>query len=499
MSAKAFPIFTSLVLFFVFNARAAVRYVDLNSTNAAPPFTDWTTAATNIQDAVDAAVSGDVVLVTNGVYATGGRVDYSTRLLVTNAVTVQSMNGLAVTVLDGAHTVRCAYLSDGAVLAGFTIRNGFAGAGFGGGVYCATTNQLVSSALVANCLMVSNSASSAGGVGRGIVSNCVISYNQAGDSGGGTESCTLYDCILSYNSSGYLGGGAAGGISTLYNCLVFGNSSSGGGGGVFGSTLINCIVVSNTCPLNWGGGALDSDLTNCIVCGNSAHFIGGVSGIGGPGHSLIKNSIVYYNSSGNYDTAPITNCCTTPLSSGTGNFTNAPLFVNMAAGDFHLASNSPCINAGKNAFVSRTADYDGNPRIVGGTVDMGAYEFQSPSSVLSYAWAEQYGLLTDGTADFTDIDGDGLNNWQEWIAGTVPTNSLSVLAMFSPSKNTPGLKVSWQSVNGRSYFLQRSTDLSAQPMFSAIQSNIIGQVNTTVYTDTTATNAGSYFYRVGVQ
>src|SRR5712671_1199428 len=46
------------------SAFAAVHYVDVNSIKALPPYTNWTTAATNIQDAVDAAMAGDEILVT---------------------------------------------------------------------------------------------------------------------------------------------------------------------------------------------------------------------------------------------------------------------------------------------------------------------------------------------------------------------------------------------------------------------------------------------------
>ena len=87
-------------------ALADTHYVNVNNPTPVAPYTSWATAATNIQDAVEEAVDNDRVLVTNGVYDAGGAVTpgYAcmNRVVITEDITVQSVNGPKHTLIVGA-------------------------------------------------------------------------------------------------------------------------------------------------------------------------------------------------------------------------------------------------------------------------------------------------------------------------------------------------------------------------------------------------------------
>src|SRR6185369_5721691 len=94
------------------------------------------------------------------------------------------------------------------------------------------------------------------------------------------------------------------------------------------------------------------------------------------------------------------------------NWIGDPLFVDQAFGNLRLQSNSPCINAGLNTFAPAGPDLDDNPRTVGGTVDMGAYEYQSLDLISSGVVSNQFEftvtgqpnwvILLEASSDFTN-------------------------------------------------------------------------------------------------
>jgi hypothetical protein len=256
-----------------------------------------------------------------------------------------------------------------------------------------------------------------------------------------------------------------------------------------------------------GGGVYGNATTNSTIVRNSAGTAGGVYVTGGPSTlPTFVNSIIYFNSATNGPNwaAPFNSgfyiafSCTTPLPS-VYDITNDPGLIDLDGGNFHLQPNSPCINSGQNAYITNLLDLDSAPRIAGGTVDLGAYEYQTPSSTLSYAWLQQHGLPTDGSDDYTDPDGDGMNNWQEWIAGTDPTDANSLLRISSLKTTATNCTISWQAVTNRRYNLQRSTNLVAGVGFLSLQTNLfVFNTNVLNVTDPTGTNKEPVFYRVQV-
>ena len=332
-------------------ATQAIHYVNLGNATSVAPYTSWATAATNIQDAIDAASQiGALVLVSNGIYTTGGRVVHgalSNRVAMTKPVRVRSVNGPAMTIIQGAgpvgdSAVRCAYVGTNAVLEGFTLTNGATRSSGdvdreqnGGGVWCE------GSGVLSNCVLTGNSASSSGGGAyNGTFYNCTLSDNSASYEGGGADYGTLYNCILIGNSAGN-GGGVSG--STLYNCTLTGNSASGSGGGVEGGTLYNCTLTGNSASS--GGGVGDGTLYNCTLIGNSASYNGG-----GAHSSMLYNCIVYYNEAAfgaNYYYSIFSYSCTTLYPGGSGNIASEPQLASFS----HLAAGSPCEGAGHSNYA----------------------------------------------------------------------------------------------------------------------------------------------------
>ena len=279
--SNVFGVVTSAV------AQLSIRYVNAAALTPTAPYTSWATAATNIQDAIDVAVDGDLVLVTNGVYATGGKAmegDLINRIAINKVVAVRSINGPTNTVIRGSgavigtSAVRCAWLSDGAVIQGFTLSGGATRGtgtpttlGSGGGVWCLSTN-----ATVANCIIRSNASQYYGcGVYQGTVRNSYLAANQSANTTGGT---------------------------------------------VANANVLNCTIVSNT---SFG------------VIQTAANLL------------QVTNSIIYYNLQ-NFSGGTFAYSCTAPLATGSGNISNAPL---LQVDGMHLSAASPCRGTGTNLAV----------------------------------------------------------------------------------------------------------------------------------------------------
>jgi hypothetical protein len=187
--------------------------------------------------------------------------------------------------------------------------------------------------------------------GHAFVRNCGIIANK-GSNGGGI--CA--DCYL-----------------TVENSLIVGNHSESNGGAIVfyqPLNLKNCTIVGNSADWGYvvsGNGYTDAIIENCIIRNNfpdsKVRFRGNR-----------KNFVNYCNIEGGINSIQFEESAT--LNWGPGNIDIDPCFIEPCSFDYHLLAESPCINAGDPNYIPEPneTDLDGNPRINGGRIDMGAYE-----------------------------------------------------------------------------------------------------------------------------
>ncbi len=390
-------------------------YVDASVTLTMPNGISWTSAYTNLQDALAVAQAGDEIWVAAGVYYPdegGGQTNNDRGASFALKSGVQIYGGFAgtetarsqrqprtnVTVLSGDidrndgtdshgvvtatthisgmnayHVIFNSGVNSTAVLDGFTITAGDVDVGglscpanCGGGML-----NIRSSPVITQISFSGNRARFGGGMFNSAssprISQASFSGNSATRDGGGMSNTGGSDFRMSQTSfSGNFAANEGGGILNadsnpeISQVTFSGNWAGNNGGGIYSQHSNNFQIVNS---IFWGNAA--SGLTNApaqIYNASSRLVISYtlIQGSGGSGPAWVSS---LGDDDGN-------NLAADPLFQEPINPAHAPT----SAGNLRLRAGSPAIDAGDDHAARDEVDLEGAPRIQGGRVDLGAYE-----------------------------------------------------------------------------------------------------------------------------
>lgn len=376
------PVLAGILLAAVVTAAAPVRaqvYVKHDATGANDG-TSWMDAFTSLQTALDSVSAPAEVWVAAGTYRPTPSTDRTATFQLASGVALYggfsgTESSLAerdlslVTTLSGDigivddssdncyHVVTGSGADSTAILDGFTITGGNAdGAGehaWGGGI----VNDSGSPTL-RNLYFFDNSAGNGGAIFNRENANAVITN------------------VLCMNNSATSGGAISniiGAAPVFTSITVVDNTATIGGGGISNAssspTIVNALI--------WGNQATDGPQVRSPGPADPLISYSYIEGCGGSGAGWDVEIGI----------------------DGGGNIDGDPVWMLLTDTDYRLTNLSPTFNAGDNT-APRLASTDiaGNPRIIDGTVDMGAVEF----------------VCSPGPEVYVDIDAAGAGNGSDW-------------------------------------------------------------------------------------
>ena len=340
--------------------------------------------------------------------------------------------------------------------------------GYGGGVSLSGSATLINNTFTDN-IAAGHNRGGGGGVyihGSAVITNNTFEDNTGTgyrDSGGGgvyvygpatvTKNRFTNNTgpdYLSLDSGG--GGVCVTGSATLADNVFAGNTSNQGGGVYISISDDSAILTNNTLTANIaeteGGGVwllLKNDdcqgfLYNNIIWNNTAPEAADIYIDNTDDDPLSPVQTAVYNN--DFDRSPTGIHIAVPFEIDSSNLDNEdPLFVEN--GDYHLTEFSPCVDAGDNEAPDLPeTDMDGNPRIVNGVVDIGAYEYRpsvsAPKTITGSATSlSSFSVTLNGL-----VNANGASSTVVFEYGTDTSYGGAVTAAQSPLTGTDDHDVS---------------------------------------------------------
>ena len=338
-----------------------------------------------VQSAIDASVSGDIIIVSPGSYQEN--IDFLGKNITVTSTNPDDRAIVESTILNAGGSGSTVTFSNGegpeAVLSGLTITGGYgtadpdlsSNAVFGGGIFCKSASPTITK----NIIMGNHGPldeSVLAGLGAGIAcveSEAVITSNIIKDNSTyGAGAIVVYVCnpfiannLIYHNTATYIGGVYLAYGGRFINNTMVGNSATAMGGHIaaLGDASAGHFVIENNLICNAGEGG-------------GIHVEGGQADYDAIGYNNVWN-----NAGGNYDNLP-------DQTGLNGNISLDPLCLGIEAGDFRLLAGSPCIDAGNNAPVGGLlpVDFGGHSRPLDGDydgeaiVDIGAFEAEGTTN-----------------------------------------------------------------------------------------------------------------------